>query len=144
MAKVQSSQFHPGFAVFVTSIGQPGFYSYFNLDPSSSYTASIVGAVSSLFAAGAAAGAIIQGFTGDALGRKKAIVMSALFCILGGALTAGSVNIAMLIVSRFIQGLGLGQSVTLVSLYLTEVAYKNNRGLLSGLTACSLASGYVV
>ena len=25
-----------GFAVFVTSIGQPGFYQYFNLDPSSS------------------------------------------------------------------------------------------------------------
>lgn len=70
--------------------------------------------------------------------------MSAVFCIVGGALTAGSVAIGMLIFCRFVQGLGLGQSITLVSLYLTEVAQKNNRGLLSGLTACSLATGYVM
>ncbi|KAF2102097.1 general substrate transporter [Rhizodiscina lignyota] len=132
------------FAVFVTSIGQPGFYAYFNLDSTSSYTASIIGAVNSLFAAGAAAGAIIQGWVGDWLGRKKAIIISQLFCVGGGALCAGSVNIAMLVSCRFFQGIGLGQSITLVSVYLTEVAHKNNRGLLSGLTACSLASGYVV
>jgi len=132
------------FAVFITSIGQPGFYKYFNLDPTSSYTASIIGAVNSLFAAGAAAGAISQGWMGDGLGRKKAIVISCLFCILGGALCAGSVNIAMLIACRFIQGIGLGQSICLVSVYLTEVANKNNRGFLSGLTACALSSGYVI
>jgi hypothetical protein len=128
----------------ITSIGQPGFYKYFNLNPTSSYTASIIGAVNSLFAAGAAAGAISQGWMGDGMGRKKAIVISCLFCIVGGALCAGSVNIAMLITCRFIQGIGLGQSICLVSVYLTEVANKDNRGLLSGLTACGLSSGYVM
>jgi MFS family permease len=127
----------------VTSIGQPGFYDYFNLDPLSSYTASIIGAVNSLFAAGAALGAITQGWVGDWLGRKKAIFVSQIFCAVGGALCAGSVNIAMLIACRFIQGIGLGQSIVLVALYITEVANKNNRGLLSGLTGCGLASGYV-
>lgn len=28
-----------GFAVFITSIGQPDFFSYFNLNPSSTYAA---------------------------------------------------------------------------------------------------------
>jgi hypothetical protein len=32
-----------GFAIFVTSVGQPGFYIYFKLDPSSDYTANILG-----------------------------------------------------------------------------------------------------
>lgn len=50
----------------------------------------------------------------------------------------------MLVSCRFVQGIGLGWSVSLVSVYLTEVSHKNNRGFLSGLTACSLTSGYVV
>jgi MFS family permease len=128
----------------ITSIGQPGFYKYFDLDPTSAYTASIIGAVNALFTAGAAVGAIAQGWVGDWLGRKLAIVISCLFCIVGGALTAGSINVAMLITCRFIQGIGLGASIVLVSLYITEVAHKNNRGLLSGLVGCSLSSGYVV
>jgi MFS family permease len=131
-------------AIQITSIGQPGFYKYFNLDPTSAYTASIIGAVNSLFAAGAAVGAIAQGWVGDWLGRKRAIVGSCLFSLLGGALTAGSVNVAMLVTCRFIQGIGLGASIVLVSLYITEVAHKNNRGMLSGLIGCSLSSGYVV
>jgi MFS family permease len=100
--------------------------------------------VNSLFAAGAAAGAITQGFVGDYLGRKKAIVVASILASIGGALCAGSVTIAMLITCRFIQGIGLGMSITIVAIYNTEVANKHNRGFLSGLTGCSLASGYVI
>ena len=132
------------FAVFITAIGQPGFFKYFELDPTSNYTASIIGAVNALFAAGCAAGSLSQGYLGDAYGRKKAIIISQIVALVGGALTAGSVHVGMLIFCRFVQGVGLGQSLTLASVYLTEVANKNNRGLLSGMTACSLASGYVI
>ncbi|KIW05621.1 uncharacterized protein PV09_03492 [Verruconis gallopava] len=132
------------FAVFITAIGEPGFFAYFKLDPTSSYTASIEGAINSLFAAGCFAGCLTQGYVGDWLGRKKAIIISQIIALIGGALCAGSVAIGELIACRFIQGVGLGQSLTLASVYLTEVANKNNRGLLSGLTACGLASGYVI
>ncbi|CAK7206968.1 hypothetical protein SEUCBS139899_009775 [Sporothrix eucalyptigena] len=132
------------FAIFIQAIGEPGFYVYFNLDPDSAYTASIEGAVNALFAAGCAFGCIMQGLVGDWLGRKRTIIISQLLALIGGALCAGAVNVAMLVSTRFIQGLGLGQSLTLVSLYITEVANKNNRGLLNGLTACGLATGYVV
>ena len=86
----------------------------------------------------------MQGLVGDWLGRKKTIILSQLLALIGGALCAGAVNVAMLVATRFVQGMGLGQSLTLVSLYITEVANKNNRGLLNGLTACGLATGYVV
>lgn len=128
----------------VTSIGEPGFYKDLKLDPTSAYTASIIGAVNALFAAGAAAGAITQGFVGDILGRKKAIAIASAIALLGCALCTGSVNVAMLIASRFIHGVGLGMSIVIVALYTTEVANKNNRGFLGGMTAMSLATGYVV
>ena len=151
------------FAAFATSIGQPGFYLDLNLDrellsyreskihltcpfftAKSTYTANIIGAVNALFAAGAAFGAISQGWTADWLGRKGALALASGLTIVGGALTAGAVNVAMLVVMRFIQGWGLGQLIALVPLYITEVAPPHRRGALAGLTACSFAVGYVM
>lgn len=100
--------------------------------------------MNSLFAAGAAFGAIAQGWIGDWLGRKKAFAIGSTFAIVGGALTAGSVHIGMLIAMRFIQGLGLGQLIALVPLYITEVAPAHRRGALAGMTAASFATGYVM
>ncbi|PMD47956.1 general substrate transporter [Hyaloscypha variabilis F] len=133
-----------GFAVFVSSIGQPGFYAYFKLDPTSSYTASVLGAVNALFGFGAALGAIVQGWTADSLGRKKAFSVAAVCSIIGGALTAGAVQIAMLITVRLLQGFGLGMIICLVPLYISEVAPAHIRGRLSGLTVLSFGIGYVL
>lgn len=49
----------------------------------------------------------------------------------------------MLVVMRLIQGLGVGQLISLVPLYITEVAPPHRRGVLSGLTACGLTLGYI-
>lgn len=89
-------------------------------------------------------GSIVQGWTADWLGRKKAMAVAASFAIIGGALTAGSVNIAMLIVVRFVQGFGLGKVICLVPLYIAEVAPPHRRGMLSGATVWSFGIGYVV
>ncbi|KAH8697513.1 general substrate transporter [Talaromyces proteolyticus] len=133
-----------GFAIFVTSIGQPGFYTYFNLDPTSSYTANILGAISGLFNFGLAAGALVQGWLSDAFGRKKAFAFASICSLIGGALVAGSAAIPMLITVRMLQGFGLGILVALVPLYATEVAPPHRRGMLSGLTAMNFALGYLV
>ncbi|KAF2502955.1 general substrate transporter [Lophium mytilinum] len=132
------------FAVFVTSIGQPGFYVYFDLDPTSSYTASILGAVNSLFAFGAAVGAISQGWTSNWLGRKWSLFLASLLCVIGGALTAGSINIPMIICCRFIQGLGLGQVICLTPLYVSEVSPPKSRGILLGMFTIGIGIGYSV
>ncbi|CAK7203429.1 hypothetical protein SEUCBS139899_006163 [Sporothrix eucalyptigena] len=133
-----------GFGVFTSSIGQPGFFSYFDLVKGSTYEANIIDAINSLFAFGAALGALTQGYTSDWLGRRRAIFAAAILCIIGGALTAGSAAIPMLIVVRFIQGIGLGQCVTLAPLYISEVAPARIRGLLIGVFSAALGTGYTV
>ncbi|KAK5331687.1 hypothetical protein LTR93_000692 [Exophiala xenobiotica] len=131
------------YAVFATVIGEPGFYAYFNLDPTSDYAASIIGAMSALFAAGAGIGALVQGWTGDLLGRRLALALASLISLVGCACVAGAVNVAMFIVFRFVQGFGLGQCFAMVPLYTTEVAPPHRRGLLAGLTGASIVTGYV-
>ena len=48
----------------------------------------------------------------------------------------------MLIVTRLLQGFGLGMLICLIPLYTTEVAPPHRRGLLSGMTTMSFATGY--
>ncbi|EXJ69135.1 uncharacterized protein A1O5_08070 [Cladophialophora psammophila CBS 110553] len=127
-----------GFAIFVTSIGQPSFYEYFDLDRN------ILGAINALFNFGLAIGALAQGWLVDVIGRKKAFMVAAISSLIGAALITGSVAIGMLIAVRLLHGFGLGMLICLVPLYLTEVAPPRHRGLLSGLTTLSFGMGYVV
>jgi MFS family permease len=82
---------------------------------------SIIGAIQATFAAGAAFGALAQGWVGDWLGRKKALAAAGLWALVGGALATASQNLAMLIAVRFLHGFGLGMIICLVPLYITEV-----------------------
>jgi MFS family permease len=107
-------------------------------------TSDIIGAVTSLFAAGAAFGAIIQGWTSDFLGRRKALAIGGLVSLFGTTLVAASVNIPMLMVFRFVSGLGVGQLLCLVPLYIAEVAPPKHRGFMSAGTGCSFSVGYLM
>ena len=80
-----------GFATFATSIGQPGFYTYFKLDPTTPYANSILGAINALFFFGACVGALCSGPLSDHIGRKYTIQIAAVVAMIGGALAAGSV-----------------------------------------------------
>ncbi|KAF2405496.1 general substrate transporter [Trichodelitschia bisporula] len=134
-----------GFAAFATSIGQPGFYEYFDLaltGPRAAYSNGILGAVNALFFFGACIGALVGGPLADRIGRKHALFGAALVSIVGGALAAGSVHVAMLIVVRILQGSGLGMLATLVPIFLAEASTPEKRGLLTGLHGFFLVSGY--
>lgn len=121
---------------------RPGFYEYFLLDPGSSYTNSILGAINALFFFGACVGALGAGPLSDNIGRRWTILGAALVALLGGALAAGSVHIAMLIVVRVLQGSGLGALATLTPVYLAESSTKEKRGMLTGLHGFFLVAGY--
>ncbi|KAF2741686.1 arabinose-proton symporter [Sporormia fimetaria CBS 119925] len=136
-----------GFSSFASSIGQPGFFAYFNLTQTgegASYTNNILGAINALFFFGACAGALIGGPAADRWGRKWALMTSSVIAIIGGALTAGSVHVAMLILVRIIQGTGLGALATLVPIYLSEASTPEKRGMLTGMHGFFLVSGYSV
>jgi MFS family permease len=133
-----------GAAGFITSIGQPGFYQYFKLDPISNYTSNIIGAINALWAFGCALGALSQGWISDWRGRRVGLAIAAGCALLGAALVAGSVNIPMLIVVRMVQGFGLGMILAIVPLYLSEVAPPRQRGFMTGLTVLSFGMGYTM
>ena len=140
------------FSIISTTLGQPNWYAYFDLteDPSDSryaYTNQILGATSGVFSAGGFIGAITLGWMCDALGRRKALLVSTVLSLVGGALQAGSAHIAMFLVARFLTGLGVGESklngdlsklikystgmlVTLVPIFQAEIAPPANRGFL--------------
>jgi MFS family permease len=132
------------FSVFSTSIGEPGFFAYFNLDPGSSYTNSILGAINALFSLGAAIGALSIAWIPDKFGRKWAIIIAGATSLIGGALVAGSAAIPMLVVVRLLHGVGVGMCITITPLYLSEVAPPAKRGLLAGMNACGLTLGYFI
>lgn len=134
-----------GFAAFATSIGQPGFYDYFNLSltgPRAAFTNDIIGAVNALFFFGAVVGALVGGPLADKIGRRMSLIVASILAIIGGALTAGSVHVAMMIVVRVLQGVGLGALATLTPIYLAEASTPAKRGMLTGLHGFFLVAGY--
>lgn len=69
----------------------------------------MIGTVFGLFSTGAIFGALAFGWACDKYGRKKLFLVAALINMIGGALQAGSVHIAMFVVARFITGFAAGE-----------------------------------
>ncbi|KAL1849896.1 hypothetical protein VTK73DRAFT_9790 [Phialemonium thermophilum] len=124
-----------------STLGQPTFRSYFNLT-TSKHTDQITGAMNGIYTGGGFLGALFSSWTADTLGRKKAIFIGALLATIGGALQSGSVNIAMFLVFRFVNGLGVGMLLSLVPLYQSEVSPPHNRGLMVGFHGIMVTVGY--
>ena len=131
-----------------TTLGQPGFYQYFELtqDPTDaarySYTNAIIGAMNGLFCAGGFFGALFVAWTADRFGRKLTLLISSPLAVLGGALQGGAAHIAMFLVGRFIGGLAVGMLVVLIPLFQSEIAPPATRGFLVGQHGFILVLGY--
>lgn len=134
-------------------MGQPGFYAYFGLTASPkdaslyAYSNRIIGAINGLYSAGGTFGALGMAWLCESKGRKMALYVACVFGIVGGALQAGSVHIAMYLVARLITGVAVGKMysvldtdlgltsdsgafVTLVPLFQAEIAPPASRGFL--------------
>ena len=78
-------------SVIASTIGQPGWYSYFSLplqgEPGyASHTTHVIATANGVFSAGGAVGALFVMWAADAAGRKRNIQLGALLSLLGGAL----------------------------------------------------------
>ncbi|EXJ86817.1 hypothetical protein A1O3_03771 [Capronia epimyces CBS 606.96] len=130
-------------SIIATTLGQPSFLAYFNFAHRSNPT-QIIGAINGLFQAGGFIGTMSCTVTADYLGRRKALLLGSCLSILGGALQAGSVNMTMYLIARFITGTGIGSLVTLVPLYQSEIAPPKIRGLLVGMHGVLICTGYSI
>lgn len=102
--------------------------------------------------AGSAIGAAACSYLADRFGRKRTIQVAALILSIGAGLCAGSVNNAMFMVGRVINGLGIGALVTaipmydesypplflklIISRYQAEVSTPESRGFMVSMHVC--------
>ncbi|RYO26779.1 hypothetical protein AA0111_g7690 [Alternaria arborescens] len=113
--------------IITSTIALDTFKEYFS-DPSDD----VVGGIVSAFQGGAIAGTIFNMLFADMLGRRWTIFVGAVISILGSSLQAGAVNMAMLIVGRFIGGVAVGQLTSTIPMYAGRfpLAFQNVPGLV--------------
>ncbi len=100
--------------------------------------------VTSLLLVGAAAGALLAGRVADQIGRKKAVLITALTFIVGVGLAAFAPSFWLLLVARIVIGLGVGSSSMVVPLYIGEVAPPRIRGALVSFNQLAITSGILI
>ncbi|KAF2467160.1 MFS transporter [Lindgomyces ingoldianus] len=123
-----------GLAIICSTVGQPNFYSYFNLasagEPGYNHTTNTIGALNGVNSAGAIFGCLLNAWTCDKYGRKRSIMIGCIVLVAGGALCSGAVDIAMFLIGRFIAGLGAGMLACAVPMYQAEVSTPETRGAM--------------
>ncbi len=89
-----------GLGVIITTVGQPTFYTSFNITPdvtSPDYqaTTNFISTVQGIFFAGGFFGCLFAGFAGARFGRIRGFQACTIICLIGGALQTGAVNQGM-------------------------------------------------
>ncbi|KAJ4854662.1 sugar transporter domain-containing protein [Trichoderma breve] len=136
-------------SIIGSTIGQPGWYAYFDLPPSgtpgyATKTTSAIATANGIYSAGGAVGSLFIMWAASALGRKQSIQIGGFFALLGGALQGGAVNIGMFQAGRFLAGVGIGILVTVCPMYMSELAPPEKRGWLVGHHAIFVVFGYML
>ncbi|KAK3722527.1 hypothetical protein LTR37_002519 [Vermiconidia calcicola] len=135
-----------GLAIIGSTVGQPNFYTYFNLapqdEPGYAHTTNIIGALNGVNSAGAILGCLTSAYTADRYSRKRTIELGCIVLIVGGTLCAGSISIGMFLAGRVIAGIGSGILAVVVPMYQGEVATAETRGAMMCITGVMYAFGY--
>lgn len=90
---------------------------------------------------GSIIGVLSAGQLSDRLGRKKILLLSALFVIAGALICVTAQNFALLITGRIICGFGAAAGAMLPSMYISELAPAHMRGRLISLNQFSIVFG---
>lgn len=102
------------------------------------------GAVVSSSLVGAAIGAATGGRLADLIGRRRLIFAGASFFFVGSLGMAISPSVTWLIISRLIDGIGIGFASVVGPLYISEIAPPEIRGSLVTLNQVAITGGILV
>lgn len=98
----------------------------------------------SILTIGAMVGAIISGHVADIIGRKRAMAVSDIFCIIGWlAITIGK-DAWLLDLGRLSSGCGIGLLSYVVPTYIAEITPKDLRGAFTTVNQLMICSGVSV
>lgn len=91
---------------------------------------------------------LCSGHIADVISRKYGILVGGLIVAVGTIISASANNFPALICARLITGIGQGQSISVVTIYLCEIAPQNIRGtvatMLQLLITIGIAAGYFI
>ncbi|XAR73664.1 hypothetical protein NMG60_11007709 [Bertholletia excelsa] len=82
-----------------------------------------------------------SGPVSDSLGRRPLLIISSVLYFLSGLVMLWSPNVYVLLIARLLDGFGVGLSVTLVPVYISETAPPEIRGLLNTLPQFTGSAG---
>ncbi|KAI3921937.1 hypothetical protein MKX01_005626 [Papaver californicum] len=82
---------------------------------------------------GAAIITTCSGTLADRLGRRSVLMLSSVFYFLSGLVMLWTPNVYVLLLARLLNGFGIGLSVTIVPVYISETSPPKIRGLLNTL-----------
>lgn len=103
-----------------------------------------VGIVGSSAIWGCIPGALMAGFLGDKLGRKKSLLITAILYILSALWSAYPRNFETFLAARVINGLAVGAASMICPTYISELAPKKHRGWLGTLFQLGIVTGIFV
>ncbi|KAH7001152.1 general substrate transporter [Ilyonectria destructans] len=95
-----------------------------------------LGAINAMLPAGKVIGFLFVAPFSNRFGRKKSLVLAFAITVLGAALQAASVNLGLLIFSRFFLGFGCGVMSQPSPILVAELAYPPHRGKVTALYHC--------
>lgn len=84
---------------------------------------------------------LCSGYVADKVSRRFAIGIGALVFLCGAVISAGSNSLGSLFAGRLITGIGAGQTISVTSIYLIEIATKESRGKLACMLQFSITIG---
>jgi MFS transporter, PHS family, inorganic phosphate transporter len=89
-------------------------------------------------------GALVFGRIADVIGRKTIYVLVAIIMIIGALASALATGFWVLVVARFVLGLGIGGDYPVSAVLMSEYANRKDRGRLVGLVFSMQAAGLIV
>jgi len=90
---------------------------------------------------GCLAGSVISGWLSDRFGRKKLLILSAVFFIIASIGTGASGSFVAFVLFRILGGVGIGLASNLSPMYIAEVTPGNVRGRFVSLNQLTIVIG---
>ena len=109
-----------------------------------SLTPLMQGWVVSLLLVGAMFGVAFAGMLADKFGRRRIILVTAITFAIGAVGAALAPDVYTILAFRFIMGLGVGAASVVVTIYLSEMAPTDKRGILTSLNQLMVTLGILI
>ncbi|GJT34674.1 D-xylose-proton symporter-like protein 2 [Tanacetum coccineum] len=103
-----------------------------------------IGLITSGSLYGALIGSILAFNIADYLGRRKELMVSAASYIIGALITTLAPGFAIMVIGRFIYGIGIGLAMHAAPMYISETAASQIRGRLISLKEFFIVTGMVL